>query len=135
MFAGLERRYAAVEVIERDREVPRVPAGGLESESGCEEGADAHQRQDLEADQRRLLCQLVDGGIAGSEHRDAVLAVDRVISVGVCPDDVRVEVATPDDNGVVVIEMITRSDVPLLRQALPFLPVSRERIRRSAGRA
>jgi len=84
-----------VEVVERDGEVPRVPTGRLESEPERKEGANAHQGQDLEADRGRLLRQLADSGVAGCEHRDAVPAIDRVVSLGVRPDEVGVEAATP----------------------------------------
>jgi hypothetical protein len=81
VLAGFEPGDPGVEVVEGDGEVPRVPSGGLEAEARGTQVADANQRQDLEADQGRLLRQFVDRGVASREHRDAVLAVDRVVAL------------------------------------------------------
>lgn len=45
--------------------------------------AGTHQRQHLEPDQRCLLSELIDGHVAGNEHREAVVAVDRVVPLGI----------------------------------------------------
>lgn len=121
VLAGFDSFHTSIEVIESDGEVAWVATGGFEPEPGHEEGTDAHQGQDLEANQRRLLCEFVNGGVTDREHRDAVLAVDRVVALGVGAKGGGVEVAASDDDDVIVREPIVWSEVTLLRH-LPSLP-------------
>src|SRR4051794_15345719 len=92
MLTGFEGLHAPVEIIEGDGEVPRVATCRLEPEPGGSQIAGTYEGEDLEAHQRDLLGVLIHGGVASSEHRDAVLAVDQVIAKGVRPHDVGVEV-------------------------------------------
>lgn len=110
MLAGSEGLDSPVEVVEGDGEAPWVAAGGLETESRCSQISGPDEGQELEADQRRLLGELVNGGVAGGEHRDAVLAVDGVVSVGVRPQRLAIEVAAADDDRVVIVETIAVSE-------------------------
>lgn len=71
MLAGSEGLDSPVEVVEGDGEAPWVAAGGLETESRCSQISGPDEGQELEADQRRLLGELVHGGVAGGEHRAA----------------------------------------------------------------
>lgn len=82
MFASLDGRHASVEVVEGNGEVPSVATGGLEAEPGREE-APTRTRVRI-SDQGRLLRQLVDGGVAGCEHRDPVFVAQHSVSDIVC---------------------------------------------------
>lgn len=61
VLAGLEGFHTSVEVIDGDGEVAWVAIGGFEAEPGLEVDTNAHQDQDLEANPRRLPCELVPG--------------------------------------------------------------------------
>lgn len=58
-----------VEVVEGEREVARVAPRRVEPEARGPENADADEGQHLEANERRLLRQLVDGDAACGENR------------------------------------------------------------------
>jgi hypothetical protein len=68
VLAGAQVHDALLQVVERDREVPRIAARWLQPEPSGAENAHPHERQYLEADERRQLRQLVDGDVARREH-------------------------------------------------------------------
>lgn len=115
LVAAVAQPFDAIfEVVERDREVAWVPAGGLEPEFSGAQVADPDQREDLKADQRWLLGELVDGDVTNGEHGDAVGVVQPVVPLGVLSEDLWIESAAPDHDDVVVIELIALPEEALL---------------------
>lgn len=82
---------AGIQVVEGDAEVPRVPSRRFQAETSPSQDAGGRQRQPLEPHQRRLLGQLVERQIANAEDRDRVRPVDIVVSYGVGPEELTVE--------------------------------------------
>lgn len=78
--AACQAPHAVVQVVEADGIVTRVPPGRLEPQSGRDDVADGQQSQPLEADQRHLLGQLFQRGVADGEHRDPVYAIDAAVA-------------------------------------------------------
>ena len=62
---------AALQVIEAHGAVTRIAVGRLQPHPRGENIPDLQQAQPIEADQRYLLSELIDGDIADSEDRDA----------------------------------------------------------------
>jgi hypothetical protein len=68
-LAQPELSRAKVELIEGDRELPRVAAGRFDPETGGAQITSTHEDEALEAHERDLLRELVHGGITRCEHR------------------------------------------------------------------
>src|SRR4051812_35838103 len=91
VLARREPLNALVQVVERHGEVMWVPARRLESEARSSKHTDLYEGEHLEADERRLLGELVDRDAPGSEHGDPELGVDRVVALRVVTKDGGVE--------------------------------------------
>jgi len=122
MFAAAEPVDPVFEVVEGEREMVRVAAGGVETKSGGAEHADLHQGQHSEPNEGWLLSQLVDREIPGGEHRDAVAPVDGVVALRVGSQDIGVKLAAADNDNVGVAERVTAAEVTPLRHLWPTMP-------------
>lgn len=114
VLAGSERLDTGIEFVEHDGEVPGVPAGRVEPEPNGAQISGADEGEGLEPHEWHLLGELVNGRVASGEHRDPVLAVDVVVPLGIGPQRNSIQRATADDDGLIVIEPVTFSDVSLL---------------------
>lgn len=114
MLAGEECRKPMIELIEHDSEVPWVSTGRFESQPGGAQRSHSDQGEHFEPDEWHVLGELVDGRVPCGEHRDPVIAVDVVIALGIGPQRHGVERAASDDDGRVIMEPVTFSDVSLL---------------------
>ena len=70
MRAAHQPLHAALQVIEAHGVVTRVAASRLQPHSRGENIPDRQQTQPIEADQRYLLSELIDGELADSEDRE-----------------------------------------------------------------
>lgn len=91
-----------------------VPTGRVEPKPSRPEHTDDDKGEDLEADERRLLRELIDRDIPGGEDGDALGAVERVVPEGVGSEHLDVELAAADDHNVVVGQVVASAKVPLL---------------------
>lgn len=114
MLTAAEPLDARIQVIEGHGEVPLTPTCGLQAEPRSPQYAHAYESQNLEVDERYLLRELIHRHIAGSENREAELAVDRVVPSGIGAKGLRVELAAPHHDDVCVVEAITQPYVSLL---------------------
>ena len=114
VLAGQQRFDASVEIGPSHGEVSRVSTRRLQSEPGGSQHADPHERQHFEPHERRLLCELVDGDVSSREDGQSVVAVDGVVALGVTALGRGVEVPTPNDDDVRIIESIVGANVALL---------------------
>lgn len=85
MSTANEALNAFVEVIEPNVKVGWVPAGWLKAEPECLKNPNGHQCQALEANERRLLGELIDGRVSSCKDGYSVGAVDSEIPHGVGP--------------------------------------------------
>ena len=122
MFAAAEPVDPVFEVVEGEREMVRVAAGGVETKSGGAEHADPHQGQHSEPHEGRLLGQFLDRDVPGGEHRDAVAPVDGVVALRVGSQDIGVKLAAADNDNVGVAERVTAAEVTPLRHLWPTMP-------------
>lgn len=73
--------------------MPWVPPGRFQSEAGSAEDTDPNEGQQLEADEGRLLSQLVHCDPVSCEDREPELGVDVVVALSVGAQDMRRSVA------------------------------------------
>jgi hypothetical protein len=76
MRAASKPPHPVLQVIEAYGVMTRVAASRLQPHPGGEYVPDRQQGQAIKADQRRLLSELIDGGIADGKDRDPIDAIN-----------------------------------------------------------
>lgn len=110
VLARAQQRDALVEVVERDREVPRIAARWLQPETRVPEDPCRHQGEVLEPDERWLLCQFVEGDVTHREHRNPVGAVGVVMAGSVGAQELDVQLTASHDDNLVVGEGVSLAE-------------------------